>query len=450
MPNGGHAQPIASYGTYHEWSIHPTSSPSTTGKRHSRTVRANHTFRGPFDYRPPFSASPPKQRLVLGHYVDDPVELRYPYTTAPTVGLMEPQSPSVAGDASASHSPQTTPCLDTDCGSFSAYSSSPPSPVTAGAPKSNPAQEGEENEDFFNVVHQESFVRRSSYDSLSSPQPPAPVLSTYYAHTSRPGNDEPQHDPYLAESAPIDNVRVAPGGTYSTMSVEQDCRDMHGWSYTAQTAYSHLGDDEPQRYAYSAEPAPIDNALDPSGATYSTVSVEQDYRDMHGRSYVAHTAYSGGGEPMFWSAPYFYATHADGERSGHTTNDAYAYYSGIENQPPAWQWTTYAIHAPPPAPHGSYLEPEQAPHFSPRTLTEDSDGALTTMSSPSLYSPYTGIDTPNRFYCAPSYPQDAPISEEEYAPLIQEYIEASEHLQFEVSRLDNVVLGAGLRYDTYN
>ena len=454
VPNGGHAQPIASYGTYHEWSIHPTPSPSTTGKRHSRTVRANHTFRGPFDYRPPFSASPPKQHVVLGHYVDDPVELRYPYTTAPTEGLMEPQSPSVAGDvdASASHSPPTTPYLDTDCGSFSAYSSSPPSPVTAGAPKFNAAQEGEENEDLFNAVYQESFVRRSSYDFLSSPQPPAPVLSTYYAHTSRSGDDEPQHYAYSAESAPVDNAHVAPGGTDSTVSVEKDCRDMHGWSYAAQTAYSHSGDDEPQFHAYSAESTPIesDNGLGATGTIYSTTSVEQDCRDIHGWSYAAHTAYSGGGEPVAWSAPYFYAAYADGERSGHTTNDAYAHHSGIETQPPAAaQRTTYAIAPSPPSPQSSYLEVEQALHFSPHSFTEDSDGALSTTGSASLYPLYSGVDTPSRFYCAPSYPQDASISEDEYSPLIQECIDANERLQSEVSRLDDVVLGVGLHYDTY-
>ena len=366
----------------------------------------------PSHYPPQTSAR--AQRIVYGYVVDEVVELKYPYNPAPATDSTGPQSPSVARDALTDCSLPATPSLNTDCSSFSTASSSPPSPVwndppgfnsarssaltaTESTPALSDVQDSDKSKDVLSAVYRESFIRRSSDSHYSSPQPPAPVLGTW----------SDTHSPQLVDHAP-------------------------------------------QHYqAYPPESAPIDNAYGPPAATCTTECVEQDCQDTGRWSYAAHTAQSEDDEPMVWSATPFHAAHAEAERSDYTADDAYAYGSNVDVQsPPVVQWTTYATHSSPPAMRSSHSELAQALHFSPPSSTES--GAVSTVDSPSLDTHYSGINTIGDVPLALAYSQDAAISVDEFARLIDECFYVNEHLLSEVSSLlADMTLPAGQRCDVY-
>ena len=369
----------------------------------------------PSHYPPQTSAR--AQRIVYGYVVDEVVELKYPYNPAPATDSTGPQSPSVARDALTDCSLPATPSLNTDCSSFSTASSSPPSPVwndppgfnsarssaltaTESTPALSDVQDSDEGKDVFSTIYQESLIRRSSDSRYSNPQaqPPVPVLGTSDTRSLQPVDHASQHyQAYPPESTPIDNVYCVPTATCATESVEQDCQDTGRWSY------------------------------------------------------AAHTTRSEGDEPMVWSAQSFPfdAAHAEAGRSDYTADDAYAYGSNVDVQsPPVVQWTTYATHSSPPAMRSSHSELAQALHFSPSSFTEA--GALSTMDSASLDTHYSGIDTLDDVLLALAYSQDAAISVDEFARLIDECFYVNEHLLSEVSSLlADMTLPASQRCDVY-
>ena len=96
----------------------------------------------------------------------------------------------------------------------------------------------------------------------------------------------------------------------------------------------------------------------------------------------------------------------------------------------------------------SHSELAQALHSSPHGFAETS--ALSIMDSASLNTHYSGIDNLDDTPLAFAYPQDAAISVDEFARLIDEWFYANEHLLSEASSLlADMTLPAGRGCDIY-
>ncbi|KAI1782001.1 hypothetical protein LXA43DRAFT_1053673 [Ganoderma leucocontextum] len=359
-----------------------------------------------------------EQHAASVYYSGGHVQPPSPYATQATIALNPHPEATYVADDSTKHFHATTPGLETDHGGRSTSSSQPPptfwseSPEALDAPPPSAhttsgfgpdlwtAQESERSTDSFNATYQDFFVRCSpdSRDSSGS-QPPAPVVSGYYANTPQQAN----------------------GGA-------------------APQAYSMM-------FAFT------DNTID---ATAHHNTAERYPRDMSHASDTSYAARPEGGDSIAWSAPPAVTAHADRERSDHienTMNDAYAYMQAVQVPPPsAAAEATYTMQPSLPTPQSSYSELAQALEYHPHAFFDDSapsatDGmAITprTMVSAvpgtalyvSLSSGALGIDASGPVPLAPSYPQDVAISEDELcARIIQECFDDNERLLSKISSL---------------